>query len=104
MNSHGHIDSSSKIRRLIVLFAVHMFMTAYNVIYMRADNRRGADYLRSTYWEDVVSDTSLPYYLFTYFRNRQSSEAWKSRLTRAYETKSQTPVRRTDVLTECGNI
>lgn len=62
MNSHGHIDSSSKIRRLIVLFAVHMFMTAYNVIYMRADNRRGADYLRSTYWEDVVSDTSLPYY------------------------------------------
>ena len=39
MNSHGHIDSSSKIRRLIVLFAVHMFMTAYNVIYMRADNR-----------------------------------------------------------------
>lgn len=62
MNSHGHIDSSSKIRRLIVLFAVHMFMTAYNVIYIRADNRRGADYLRSTYWEDVVSDTSLPYY------------------------------------------
>lgn len=56
------MDSSSKIRRLIVLFAVHMFMTAYNVIYIRADNRRGADYLRSTYWEDVVSDTSLPYY------------------------------------------
>lgn len=62
MNSHGHIDSSPKIRRLIVLFAVHMFITAYNVIYVRADNRGGADYLRSTYWEDVVSDTSLPYY------------------------------------------
>lgn len=62
MNSHGHIDSSSKIRRLIVLFAVHMFMTAYNVIYIRADNRRGNDYLRATYWNDVVSDTSLPYY------------------------------------------
>lgn len=62
MNSHGHIDSFHKMRRLIVLYAVCMFLTVYNAIYLHADDRSGTDYLRATYWEDVVSDTSLPYY------------------------------------------
>lgn len=62
MNSHDHIDSFHKMRRLIVLYAVCMFLTVYNAIYLNADDRSGTDYLRATYWEDVVSDTSLPYY------------------------------------------
>lgn len=62
MNSHDHIDSFHKMRRLIVLYAVCMFLTVYNAIYLHADDRSGTDYLRATYWEDVVSDTSLPYY------------------------------------------
>lgn len=62
MNSHDHIDSFHKMRRLIVLYAVCMFLTVYNALYLNADDRSGTDYLRATYWEDVVSDTSLPYY------------------------------------------
>lgn len=62
MKSRPLIDSYLIMRRMIILFAACMFMAGCNIICLRADNRRGNDYLRATYWNDVVSDTSLPYY------------------------------------------
>lgn len=61
MNSRCLIDSYLAMRRMIALFTACIFMTGYNVVCLRAGSRQGSDYLRTTYWKDVVSDTSLPY-------------------------------------------
>jgi len=55
-------ETAHMIRKLAVLTLLSIFhMMICHGTYAHAGSKGRADYLRAKYWEDVVSDTSLPY-------------------------------------------